>query len=218
MATLRKNSGLKVYMQSAIASPVTITAFTNADPGVATSVAHGYSDGDVILLEIDGMTELDGRLYVVYAKADDTFQLEDIDGASGVDTTNFGTFTSGTAKEVTLGTSITTAAELTSSGGDPKFLDTTTVHDLNDKQTINGTSPISYSLTMQWDPADAAQTAMIAAHETAASRGFKVQWPDGMYMMFYGSVGYAGIPGGASQGVTTSPAAIAMEGNPTYGQ
>jgi hypothetical protein len=215
--TIFTNSGLKLYMESARGAAKTISAITQADPGVLTSTSHGYSTGDIVLLEIEGMDQLNGRLFEVNAIDADTFKLYDIDGATFIDTTNYDTFTSGSAYEITLGTTITGVQEFSSSGGDPKFLDTTTVNDKTGKQVITGSNPISFALTMQWDPGNAAQAAMIAASEAADQKGFKIQWPNGRFMLFYGSVGYAGVPGGQNQGVTTSPAAIAMSGLPTYG-
>lgn len=215
--TIYTNAGLAMLMQSAIAAAKTITAATNADPGVFTSVAHGYNDGDHILLEVEGMPTLNKRAFQVYAKAVDTFQLEDIDGASGIDTTLLGTFTSGTAKKLTLGTSITGVQEFSPSGGDPKYVPTTTVHDKTDKQVILGATAQTFGLTMQWDPAALGQQAMNAAFLASDSKVFKITWPNGRFCMFYGSVGYNMAPGGSNQGVTTSPAAVAMEGNPTYG-
>jgi hypothetical protein len=215
--TIFTNSGLKLYMESGRAAAKAISAITVADPGVITSAAHGYDNGDVLLLEVEGMDQLNGRLFVVGDKTDDTFKLEDVDGASYIDTSGYDAFTSGSAYKVTLGTTITGVQEFSSSGGDPKFLDTTTVNDKTGKQVITGSNPISFALTMQWDPGNAAQAAMIAASEAGAQKGFKIQWPNGRFMLFYGSVGYAGVPGGSSQGVTTSPAAVAMAGLPTYG-
>lgn len=215
--TIFTNSGLVLAMESARAAAKTITGITQADPGVVTATAHGYSDGDIVLLSIAGMYQLDGRLFVVRSSTTNTFELEDVDGASSIDTTNFAEFSSGSAYKVTLGTTITGVQEFSASGGDPKFLDTTTVNDRTGKQVIVGSNPISFSLTMQWDPGQAAQKAMIAASESGDQKGFKIQWPNGRFMLFYGSVGYAGVPGGSNQGVTTSPAAVAMAGLPTYG-
>ncbi len=215
--TIHTNSGLAMLMQSAIAAAKTITAATNADPGVFTSVAHGYSDGDIILLEVEGMPELNQRLFQVYAKATDTFQLEDVDGASGIDTTNLGTFISGTAKKLTMGTSILGVQDYNPADGDPRMLDTTTVHDLNDRQIVNCASAMSYGLAMQWDPANAAQQAMLAAYKAATPKGFKITWPNGRTCMFYGTVGFTGMPGGGKQGVTTTNCAVALEADPTYG-
>ncbi len=215
--TIHTNSGLAMLMQSAIASAKVITAATNADPGVFTSTTHGYNDGDIILLEVEGMPELNQRLFQVYAKATDTFQLEDIDGASGIDTTDMGTFISGTAKKITFGISVTGVQDYSPSGGEAKMLDTTTVNDINDRQIVNGASAMEYKLVIQWDPANAAQQAMLAAYKAAAARGFKITWPNGRTVMFYGTVGFSGMPGGGKQGVTTTTCAIALEADPTYG-
>jgi len=215
--TIYTNSGLAMAMQSAIAASQVITAGTNADPGVFTCVGHGYIDGDTILLHVSGMPTLDKRAFIVYAKATDTFQLEDVDGASGIDTTLLGTFVSGTVEKVTLATSITGVQNFAPSGGEAKMVDTTTVHDKTDKHIVLGASALSYGLTMQWDPAAAGQNAMTTAFLASASKVFKITWPSGRFVMFYGSVGYNGAPGGENQGVTTSPATIALEGNPTYG-
>lgn len=216
MSTIYTNSGLKLYMESAKAAAKVITAFTAASPGVATSVAHGFSDGDVVLLTVEGMTELNGRVFVVYAKATDTFQLRDQAGTGGLSTINYDAFVSGTAEKITFGTSITGVKEFSPKGGDIKFVDTTTVHDKKDKQVVVGSSAVSYDLTMNWDPSDAGQAAMINAFTDGDQKCFKILWPNGRYALFNGSVGYGGTPGGASQGVTTAPAAIALTGDATY--
>jgi hypothetical protein len=112
-----------------------------------------------------------------------------------------------------MGTSITGVQGFSSSGGEIKFEDTTTVHDTVDKQIVVGASALSYSLEMQWDPAAPGQLAMKTAFESRASKAFRIQWPSGAYAMWYGSVGYSGAPGGNKQGVTTTNAAISTEGN-----
>jgi hypothetical protein len=215
--TIFTNSGLKLYMESARGSALPISGITQAAPGVITSAGHGLSTGDIVLLEVEGMDQLNGRLFEINVINTDTFKLYEKDGSAFIDTTGYDAFTSGNAYEITLGTSITGVQEFSSAGGDPKFLDTTTVNDKQGKQVVNGSNPISFNLTMQWDPGNAAQAAMIAASEAADQKGFKIQWPNGRFILFHGSVGYAGVPGGQNQGVTTSPAAIAMSGLPTYG-
>lgn len=72
-----------------------ISAITKANPGVVTSTAHGYSDGDEVFLnEVGGMTQLNGRPFVVDNATANTFTLEDVFG-NAVDTTNYTTYTSG---------------------------------------------------------------------------------------------------------------------------
>jgi hypothetical protein len=54
---------------------------------------------------------------------------------------------------------------------------------------------------------------MIAAFATRSNKGFKCLWPDGAFVLWYGTVGYTGAPGGGKQEVTTSPAKITMLGS-----
>lgn len=213
--TIKTNSGLKLFMESAIATAKTISGITKAAPGVVSSTTHGFVNNDIVLLEVQGMVELNGRLFKVVNVAADTFQLAGVDGTTGIDTTLYNTFSSGTAKKVTLGTSITGVQEFTFSGGDIKTVDTTTVNDLVDTQIVVGAAAQAADLTMQWDPSSAAQQAMISAFQTRANKGFKVMWPDGAFVLWYGTVGYTGAPGGGKQGVTTSPAKITMLGGLT---
>lgn len=210
--TIHTNSGLKLYMESAIAAEKVISGITNAAPGVVSSTAHGYSNGDIILLDVQGMVEVHNRLFKVVSMLTDSFRLADIDGTTGIDTTNFSIFASGTAQKLTLGTGITGVQDFNITGGDIKTTDTTTVHDTVDTQIVTGASPLSYDMTMQWDPGSAAQQAMRTAFDTRANKAFKVLWPDGAFILFYGTVGYTMAPGGGKQGVTTAPAKIAMLG------
>lgn len=78
-----------------------ITGVTNANPGVITDVAHGYSTGDwVFLTGIGGTTQLNGNYYIVQRISANTYSLTDLFGAI-VNTTAFGVYTSGgTAQRV----------------------------------------------------------------------------------------------------------------------
>jgi len=213
--TIHINAGLKLFMESAIGAALTITGITKAAPGVITSTAHGLANGDIVLLLIQGMVELNGRLFKVVSTAANTFSIAGIDGVTGLDTTLFNTFSSGSAQKVTLGTSITGVQDFQFGGGEIKVTDSTTVNDVVDTQIVVGASAQSADMTMQWDPASVAQQAMITAFATRANKSFKVLWPDGAYAMWYGTVGYTGAPGGGKQAVTTSPAKITMLGGLT---
>lgn len=76
--------------------PYTISGITKASPGVVTtSSAHGYSNGDSVkLVGVGGMTEVEGKTYVVANKTSTTFELTD-SGGNNIDTSGFTTFTSG---------------------------------------------------------------------------------------------------------------------------
>lgn len=213
MATPTLWSSVDVDMQSTLGSALTISAITQANPGVATSTAHGLANGAyVVLKDIQGMSELDGRVSRVANVATDTFELE------GIDTTNFGTFTSGEAFEITYGTSIATVTDLSASGGEFDFIDVTTIHDSIAKQIPGLASAISYSFTNIWDVTDAGLTAMKAASDVKAERAFLFTFQNGQKMVFNGFVGSTNLPVGTAQALVTTPSTITMFGVPTFYQ
>jgi hypothetical protein len=74
---------------------VTITAITQADPGVVTAGSHGFSNGDTVVIRgVVGMTEVNHTKYKVANKTDDTFELTDSDDED-VDTTGYTAYVSG---------------------------------------------------------------------------------------------------------------------------
>lgn len=81
-------------------SSQSITSISQANPGVVTKVAHGYSNGDWLYLVAAGMTELSGRYVKVANATADTFELTSIHGGANINTTNYGAFTSGTMARV----------------------------------------------------------------------------------------------------------------------
>ena len=65
-----------------------ITNITQANPGVVTSSAHGFSNGNEIhITGVAGMTEVNNKTQVIAGVTADTFQIED--------TTSFTAYTSG---------------------------------------------------------------------------------------------------------------------------
>lgn len=216
--TIHTNSGLKLYMESAIAAATTITAVTKAAPGVFSATGHTFANGDFVLLEINGMIELNYQVMkVVGVVAGTSFQVAGLDGATGLDTLKYSTFTSGTAKKLTLGTSIPGVQDFSPVGGDIKTTDCTTVSDTSDKEIVVGATAQSKELTLHWDPSSTAQQAMRDAYATLANKAFRTVWPDGAWEAWYGTVGYTGAAGGGKQGVTTTKAKITQLGNSTSG-
>lgn len=207
--TVWKN--VAVAMQSVLAAAKTITAITKASPGVATSTAHGYSNGGVVFLTVSGMYQLDDKPVRVANVTADTFELE------GIDTTLFDTFSSGTAEKVTLGTSITTATTVSSSGGNFDFIDSTTIH-ANAKSQLPGL-PEATTFTMDhiWDVTDTGLLALKTASDNQAKRVFQFTFgTGGKKMLFAGYVGCSLLPGGSAQQMVTTQSVITMNGTPTY--
>lgn len=91
---------------------VQISGATKANPVVITAVAHGLSNTDEIMIRnVIGMTQLNGKGFTVANKTADTFQL------SGIDGTGYSTYTSAGDIHHAIDTSNTTNFSAYVSGG-----------------------------------------------------------------------------------------------------
>lgn len=91
------NKKLRFYRNNGIVleDNVTITGISQANPGVVTATSHGYSDGDEVFINsVAGMTEVNGKSYLVANSTANTFELTDID-SNNIDTTSFTAYSSG---------------------------------------------------------------------------------------------------------------------------
>ena len=166
-----------VQMQSAIAAAQTITAVSKASNGQITTSGTLPTNGQYVLVTCTGMTELNNRVFKVSGATGSTFTI-------GVDTTGYGTFAAGSFQVVTLGLAFNSIRDIQSSGGDPVFEDTTTIHDPEDTQAIVSSSPLSFSATADWDPADATLRACNTAFATRTPRVMRFADPDGSEYLF----------------------------------
>lgn len=72
-----------------------ITGATKASPGVITSNSHGFSNGnEVYISNVGGMTQLNGKYFLVAGVTTNTFTLTNLDGTP-INTSSYGTYTSG---------------------------------------------------------------------------------------------------------------------------
>ena len=210
MATAKKWSNVAVAMQSAVATAITITAISKAAEGVVTAT-NTFVAGDFVILSVQGMRQVDDRVFRVKTPTGTNFVLE------GEDTTLFDTFTSGTLQKVTLGTSVTTATSLSASGGDFDFIDTTTIHQNVRSQVPGLPSAASYGFDNIWDISDSGLKAMKSASDAQAKRAFMFTFgAGGQIMLFNGYVGASLLPGGSAQQLVTTKTTITMNGTPTY--
>jgi len=120
-----------------------VTGITTANPGVITIDGHGWSNGDWVFGEnIGGIPALNGLTWIVQNVTTNTFTLTDLFG-NVVNTTNWGTYTSGGtfARIYTLATPYA-AVDLPYL----KFVqsaDTMTLDCVN-PNTLTGLSPVEY--------------------------------------------------------------------------
>lgn len=208
MAVITKWSNVAVSVQSALAATKTITAITKASPGVVSSTAHGYSNGDYVLLSVQGMYQLNYRVMRVSAVATDSFSLE------GEDTTGYATFVSGTAQKITFGTTLATLTNINASGGDFDFVDTTTIHDSIKTQIPGLGNPSTYNFESFWDPSDAGLVALKSASDAQAQRAILFSFSNSQKFVFNGYVGCSLSPTGSAQDLIKTSVVFTSLGGP----
>lgn len=199
-------SKVGVAAQNALASPLTITAITQANPGVATSAGHGLSNGDVLLLDVSGMTQLRNRVVRVANVSTDTFELE------GINTTSFDAFVSGTAREITFGAVAATFQDVNASGGEVNPIDVSTIHEDDDREIPGSRTPLAYEFGSLWDPADPCLLELKLASDTKSTRAIRITFANGSRIFFaaYPSVSLA--PAGSRGGAVTTPVSFRLAG------
>ena len=210
MATARKWSQVAIAMQSALGASITATAISKAAEGIVTATNTLVNGDYVVAVNIQGMRQLDDRVFRVKSVSGSAFTLE------GEDTTLFDTFTSGTFQKITFGTSITTATSLSSSGGGFDFIDTTTIHASAKSQMPGLPNAATFEFDNIWDVSDAGLKAMKSASDAQAKRAFLFTFGSGgQIMAFNGYVGASMLPGGSAQQLVTTKTTITMNGTPS---
>lgn len=157
-------------------SAKTITAITQASPGVVTSNSHGFSDGDELYLSaIVGMTELNGRNVRVANSTTNTFELTDLNDVA-IDTTLFTAYSSaGSAERIYTVTTTYTEDELP----DIQYVQSADVMTL--VHSAHNPAELSRSGTTSWALADITFGTSVAGPLTmsfsgSASSGSGVDW------------------------------------------
>lgn len=124
-------SGVKVEIGITEGSAKTLQTITKANPGEVSSTAHSLAFGSAgYFYTIVGMDQIDGQAARVTASGSpsaDVFGIEDIN------TTNFGTFVSGTFVPVTAWATLSQSTQYQLGGGAAKTEDVGTLIDTTEK-------------------------------------------------------------------------------------
>lgn len=176
-------SNVKVEVEQTLATAVTITGITKANPGVVTAASHGYANGDVVKLTVSaGMVELDGQIARVANSTASTFELE------GIDTTNYSTFTAGTAKKITAWQTLSNAQNISMPDPAPAKIDITTLIDKAKQYTYGLPDAPDGSIAGLFDPNNTAVGLIRAATKSNAALGFRVTFSGGQKTLFNAQV------------------------------
>jgi hypothetical protein len=191
------------------AAAKTITALSNANPAVATSVAHGYATGDEILLT-SGYEDATDSVYKITVLTADTFSID------GLDTTNTGFFPVGTgagsAQKITGWTTIPQVLTISGSGGDARFTDVQLLAKRNSLRIPTGFNATSITMSLAHDAANANYKTMLGISRNLSKVAFKQVISGGAVTYGYGYLSVSEMPALNSNQVTTVQAALTVIG------
>ena len=201
--------GSSIQFSNTLASPKTITAVSNANPAVCTSVAHGYATNDEVLFT-SGWEDATDTVYRVTVLSADTFSLQ------GLDATNTGYFPvgtgTGTTEELSAFTAIPQVLTISASGGDARF---TTVTPLAKRNAVNiptGFNATSVTLSLAHDASQAAFVTMLGISRALSKVAIKQVIAGGGTTYGYGYMSVSEYPKLNNNQVNTVDAAITVLG------
>lgn len=201
--------GSSQQFSQTFATAKTITAITNANPAVATSVAHGFATGDEILIT-SGWEDATDSVYRITVLTADTFKIE------GLDTSNTGFYPvgngAGTAQKVSGWTSIPQVLTISGSGGDARFTDVQLLAKRNSLRIPTGFNATSITMSLAHDPAQANYQTMVGISRNLSKVAFKQVISGGAVTYGYGYLSVSELPTLNSNQVNTVQAAMTVLG------
>jgi len=183
----------RLEVQSTIDTVKTVTAITKANPAVVSCASHGYANGDIVVLTgVQGMVEVNNLVARVANQASGTFELE------GVNSTNFGTFTSGSVAEVTAFTTVTQSTGVDFGAGSAEEIDMTTLIDSTRVVDAGILSLPQITVNLFADPSATAQAAIETAAYAKTMLAFRATTKGGRVRL------WAGIPSTIGESVSVN--------------
>lgn len=201
--------GSSQQFSQTFAGAKTITALSNANPAVATSVAHGYTTGDEILLTT-GWEDLTDSVVKITVLTADTFSL------SGIDTSNVAFFPAGsgigTAQKISGWTAIPQVLTISGSGGDARFTDVQLLAKRNALKIPTGFNAVSVTMSLAHDPAQAGYITLQQISRNLSKVAFKQVISGGAVTYGYGYISVSEMPKLNNNQVNTVDAAMTVIG------
>jgi hypothetical protein len=186
-----------------------VTAITNANPAVATSVAHGYTTGDEILLT-SGFEDATDSVYLITVLTVDTFAIR------GLDTSNTGFFPvgsgAGTAQKLSAFVAIPQVLTISGSGGDARFTDVQLLSKRNAIRVPTGFNATSITLSLAHDPSLPAYITMLGISRNLSKVAFKQVISGGAVTYGFGFLSVSEMPQLNVNSVNTVQAAMTVLG------
>lgn len=184
--TVHVVTDVKLEIEATLDTPLVVSALTLASPGVATSTAHGLSNGDVVKFSVtDGTVELDQQVCRVANITVDTFELE------GVDTSGMSAWVSGKATPVLTWSTLCQATNLSIGNAAPSELDGSNFCSKKSVTLYGLPGSTSGSIDIQHD-AQLAAIQYLKAASTSDLIAFRYTRANGSIAIFGGITAFSG--------------------------
>jgi hypothetical protein len=203
--------GATVLIATTYGSAKTVSAVTNASPAVATSTAHGLSNGALVLVA-SGWSRLNARVLRLASVATNSAAFEGFDSSSTSVFTPGGGI--GTMTEITALTQISQIMGFETTGGDQQFVNYSFLEQDFETQLPTITSAQSIKISIADDPSLAGYIALKAAGEARATRALKLLLKDGSFVLYNGVVSFNETPTVTKGAIMTVSATFSLTGRP----
>jgi len=205
-------NGVLFALATSYAAADTVTAVTNANPGVATTAApHGIADGAFIEVT-SGWSKLNNRIVRADNAVGTSITYE------GIDTSNTQTYPAGSGigsiREITNWTQVSQILECTTSGGDMQFVTYSFLEQDFESQLPTQSSPMSIEMTIADDDTLPGFIALKAVAETRNLVGLRATLPNGSLILFNGYVSFNETPTMTKGQVMGVKATFNLQGRP----
>jgi len=184
-------NGSLVAIASGYGSAVTVSAISNADPGVATAAAHGYTDGDIVEVT-SGWSRLTDKVVRVDNATTGTFALE------GVDTTSTSIYPSGggggTVREITGFTQLAQITSSASNGGEQQFLTYQFLESDAEKRIPTFKTAAGITFTIADDPTLPGYILAKEANDDREPRAVRITLSNGAVLLYNAYISLSTIP------------------------
>lgn len=179
-------NGATISISTGFGTTRTLSAFTNANPGVATlEASHGVTVGDILVMT-SGWSRANGNVYRASVVATNDVSIE------GLNTTSTTLFPAGggvgSIKEVTGWQQITQILETTTSGGEQQFVTYSFLEEDAEHQIPTVKSPTSYQMTIGDDATLAHYAYLDGADADRQPRALRLVLPSGSVIYWYAYV------------------------------
>lgn len=174
-------NGALVAMANGYATAKTVSAITNANPAVASSVAHGLIDGDIVEVTT-GWSRLTDKVVKVDQLTVDTF------GLLGVDTSLASIYpvggSAGSVRKVTGFTQLAQILDSSSSGGEQQFLEYQLLEGDAQKRIPTFKSAAGLTFSVADDPDLPGYILASAANDDRLPRAVRITLPSGATIFY----------------------------------